>query len=252
MSVFRVTLEETFDLPDRYRRTVTGVAGGAFGDMEYAIQGTRGWIRQGRNPPQDFPLAEPLPLERHWHAILAQLLLLRSKDTELKYLGEKVKDGRQLAGISAHSPQAAGDLYFDQTTGLLARAVRPVPNVALGKDTAGEIGENIFDDYKEIQGVQYPLHSKATSSGMSLEVKITSLEFLDKIDDDIFAKPAVSRPPEPPTPPDEPPEERPSAEPPARWDVRFLVATLAAGSVVAVVWLIVRGSKGRKQETPPQ
>jgi hypothetical protein len=249
-TTFDLIREETFDLPGRYRLSVKGTEGGIISEMELGFDGRKVWNRQGQRPPQYEPWVKPLPLEGHWHAILAQLLQLQSKDTELKFLGEETKAGRRLVGIRAVSPHAAADLYFDKSTGLLARAQRPLPGPEPGKNM---IGENVYSDYREIGGVQYPMHCEGTVQNIyALDIRIISLEFIDKIDDGVFAKPAVSRPPEPPAPPEEQPEERPSAESPARWDVRFLVATLAAGSFVAVVWLIVRGSKGRKQQTPPQ
>jgi hypothetical protein len=119
-----------------------------------------------------------------------------------------------------------------------------------GKETKVLIAENVYDDYKQIQGVQYPMHSKAINPDSTLDIKIVSLEFLDKIDDGNFAKPVEAAAPQTPSPPEQP--ESSSDEPPARWDMRLVVATLAVGAFVAVVWLFVRGSKTRKQETPPQ
>jgi hypothetical protein len=246
-SVIQVTWEETFDLPGRFHWSAEGTAGGKAYSEEQAFDGTRGWSRQAKLPPQDIRVPKPEPLEWHWHAILAQLLLLSNKDTELKLLGEEMRDGRRLVAISARMPQAAADLYFDRTTGLLARRVSPLPNFDAAKGKTVEIGEFVYDDYKEVQGVQYPMHSKATGPRSSLDIKITSIEFLDKIDDDAFAKPVVAAPPEAPSHPE--PPAPPSEEPPARWDLRLVVATLAVGSFVGVVWLLVRGSRTRKEET---
>jgi hypothetical protein len=248
---FQWAWEETFDLPGRFHWRIEETTKGRTAFMEYAIDGTRGWRRAGKLPPETIREPEPEPLERHWHAVLAQLLLFsRSKDTELKFLGEEMKDGRRLAIISARSPRAAADLYFDRATGLLARAVSPRPNPMAGKETKVLIAENVYDDYKQIQGVQYPMHSKAINPDSTLDIKIVSLEFLDKIDDGNFAKPVEAAAPQTPSPPEQP--ESSSDEPPARWDMRLVVATLAVGAFVAVVWLFVRGSKTRKQETPPQ
>ena len=249
--VSQVTWEEKFDLPRRFRRSVEGTIGGGAFSMEYVVDGTRRWGRQGQLPAQPLPkLDEPIPLERHWYAIPAQLLLLRGKDTELKFLGEEMKHGRRLAAISAQTRRATGDLYFDRATGLLARSVSPMPDFVSNKETPDKIGEYVYDDYKETQGVQYPMHIKAASPGSSLDIKIVSLEFLDKIDDGDFAKPVEAAAPQTPSPPEQP--DSSSDETPVRWDMRLVVATLAVGTFMAVVWLLVRGSKTRKQETPPQ
>lgn len=245
---FDLIREETFDLPARYRLRVKGTEGGTVSDMELAFDGRKVWNRQGQRPPRYEPWATQLPLEGHWHAILVLLLQLQNKDAELQFLGEEAKDGRRFIGIRAVSPRVTADLYFDKATGLLARTRQPRPD--LGKDL---ISETVFGDYREISGVQYPMHKEETVKNFySLDIRIISLELIDQIDESVFAKPAEATPPEPPAPPDEPPDERPKDESPARWDMRFLVATLAVGSVVVVMWLIVRGSKGRKQETPSQ
>ncbi len=246
---FQVVWEETFDLPGRYHRTVKGTVGGNVFDMTGAVAGSRGWIRQEQKPLREFPVLEQPSLEQHGYAILAQILQLRNKDSDLQLLGEETKDGRRLVGIRAVSSRAAADLYFDKSTGLLARARRPLPSFVTGKEKT--IGENVFEDYHDIQGIRYPMHLKATSDGANaLNFKIISLEFLDKVDPNIFDKPETPRSPESAAPPEMPMP--PSTEPPPRWDMRFLVATLAVGAVIAVVWLIVHNSKERKQEKPPQ
>lgn len=240
---FQWKWEETFDLPGRFHWTVEETAGGKTVIKEYLRDGTRGWGREGKNPFQKAHVPQAEPLEEHWHAIPAQLLLFsRSKDTELKFLGEEMKDGRRLAILSVRSPRTTADLYFDRATGLLARAVRPVPGLA-----EVNIAENTYDDYKQIQGVQYPMHSKATNPKFSLDIKVASIEFLDKIDPGEFAKPVEADAPQTPSPPEQP--DSSSDETPARWDMRLVVATLAVGAFVAVVWLLVRGSKTGKPET---
>jgi hypothetical protein len=243
--------EETFDLPRRYRQIAEGTVGGRAFFADRVLDGTRGWIRLGRSPATNFEVEKPDPLESHWHAILAQLLLFeRDKDTELKWLGEQMKDDRRLVVISAHSPRARADLYFDRTTGLLARAVQPLPNLMAGKGKAVIIGESVYDDYKNIQGIQYPMHSKATNPDSTLDIKIASIEFLDKIDDLAFAKPVEVAPADAEAPSPSQPAAPASADTPARWELRLVVATLAGGAFVAVVWMLVRNSKARKQETP--
>jgi len=251
-NVFQWICEETFDLPARYNIKTEATSGGISHIMELTFNETRGWFRTDQFPLRDMPATEPLPLEGHWHTILAQLLQLRSKDTELKFLGEAAKDGRRLAGIRAVSPRAAADWYFDKSTGLLARTQGPLANPWRGQEPI--VGESTYDDYREVGGVQYPMHWSVIAQNIhTLDVRINTLEFLDKINERVFAKPQVPLPQEPSAPPpDNQVEEHPSTETPARWDRRLFVATLAVGSFVAVVWLIVRSSKRRKQAVPPQ
>ncbi len=245
-SDFNVTCEETFDLPQRYRRTIEGTVNDKPIHTEYAVNGRRGWIRQGEGPPQDFPVAENFPLENHWHTFLAQLPLLRNKDTQLKLLGEKQRGPRSLVGIQVVSPRGTADLYFDKSTGLLAWTRRPLPSLMGGQQM---MGETLYDDYREVSGVHYPMHMKASNGDDYFENRtLSSIEFLDKIDESVFAKPE----PPPSAEEDSPsaPLSTPSVEP-AHWDIRLILATLGVGVFVGIVWLIVRASKRRDAQTPP-
>jgi hypothetical protein len=252
----KATWEEVFDLPQRYRRTLDGTNAGMPFHEENGVNGKRGWMRQGQGTPQDVLVAEPLPLGDHWHAVLAQLLLLRDKDARLSYLGEEQQGGRTILGVRVVSPQCQANVYFDKSTGLLARARRPLPNMTPGREM---IGETIYDDYREVSGVKYPMHMKATNGDtFSLNIVVTALEFLDKIDDSSFAKPEA------------PPSARenaassgqeeketegdsvPATEPPPRWDYRLIAATLGAGALVAVVWLFAHNSRKKERPTLPQ
>lgn len=251
----RATWEEVFDLPQRYRRSIDGTSAGVPFHEEYGVNGKRGWMRQGQGVPQDVPVAEPLPLGDHWHAVLAQLLLLRDKDARLTFLDEEQQGGRTLLGVRVDSPQCQANVYFDKSTGLLARARRPLPNMTPGREM---IGETIYDDYRDVGSVKYPMHMKATNGNtFSLNIIVTALELLDKIDDSSFAKPET------------PPPERVNAasrgqeketegdtvsatEPPPRWDRRLIAATLGAGAFIAVVWLIAHNSRKRERPTLPQ
>jgi hypothetical protein len=244
----QATWEEVFDLPGRYRQTMEEVGRGEASLLEYVVVGRKGWQRQGQGAPQDFPVVEA-PAEEHWNAFLLQLLRLRGKDVKLTALGEERRDGRALTGIRAVSPTGTLDLYFDTATGLLARARLPLPNFLPGREAASEA---TYEDYRDVGGVRYPMHVKVTAgAGQYRDIVLTSLEFLDKIDDSAFAKPFVPPPPEAGAAPDTRPEDgatAPDAERLPRWDVRLVVATLTAGGVVGAVWLFVRASRRRKGE----
>lgn len=253
----KATWEEVFDLPERYRRTLDGTNAGIPFHQEFGVNGKRGWMRQGQGAPQEFPVAEPLPLGDHWHAVLAQLLLLCDKDARLTYLGEERQGDRTLLGVRVVSPQTQASVYFDKSTGLLARARRPLPNMTPGRET---VGETIYDDYRDIGGVKYPMHMKATNRDTySLNIVVSAIEFLDKIDDRSFAKPEAPRAAQENAASGGPEERKetedvsvPASEPSPRWDHRLIAATLGAGAFIAVVWLIAHNSRKRERPTLPQ
>jgi hypothetical protein len=256
--VFKETWEETFDLPRRYRRVVDGKEGGQPFHREFVVNGTQGWERQGRDAVKVFPVTKTLPPEQHWHAVLLQILYLKAKETRLKYLGEEQRAGRLLIGIHAASVRGEADLFFDKSTLLLARARQSLADPMTGRQG---IGETLYDDYRDIGGVRYPMHMKSSNGDNYIQdIKLTSIEFLDKLDPLVFAKPEGAPPHEADAPSgnelekDAEDKTNPSAgvgvATPARWDVRLIIATLSVGVVVGVVWWIVRVSKRRSQETP--
>lgn len=237
--------KETFDLPGRYRRTIDGSFNAEPYHMEYAVTGTRGWIREGKKLPREFAVPEPLPVAQHWHAILADLLMLRDKRFQLTTLPDETKDGRTFAGIRAVSTQGRADFYFDKATRLLAHVNSPLMNVAILQPKQETMAERSFDDYHDIKGVLYPMKFRTTSGkANSLTITLSSVEFLDKIDASVFDKPevAVAR---------KPSEALQSREETPIHRERWLIVTIAgAGVFIGVVWLFARASRQGKQETP--
>jgi hypothetical protein len=252
----KVTWDEVFDLPARFRRTLDGTNAGVPFHMEYGVNGKVGWMRQGQGPAQEFPMPQPLPLSEHWHAVLVQLLHLRDKDARLTYLGEEQQGGRTLLGVRVQSSQIEANVYFDKSTRLLARSRRPLPNLLAGREV---LGETLYEDYRDVNGVKYPMHMKSSNGDTySFNITVSSIEFLDKIEERTFAKPEAPHPADAAASPDKPravESESEGATPTAssepRWDRRLIAATLGMGAVVGVVWLIVRASRQRDKPAPP-
>lgn len=233
---FKIECEEIFDLPARYWRTVNGKSADTSFHLEYAITGKKGWVQEGTEPARDISVREPPTVARQWHAVLAMLLLLREKDVQLKKLPDDTKEGHVFLGFHAtSSSQGSADLYFDKSTGLLARTQRPVQDLLSYGDASSK---TIYDDYRDIQGVQFPMRFQAVTGKNTSRVTISSLEFFDKIDDSVFVKPQ--------TPADEDDEKRPALR-----DRMLILATLGTGIVIGALWYIVRGAKQGRRQTPP-
>ncbi|HTU92485.1 MAG TPA: hypothetical protein VMF69_20555 [Gemmataceae bacterium] len=260
----KVVFEETFDLPERYWRSIDGNVNGEPYHLEYAVTGTTGWIRERTDPPRAISVPEQLRAAQHWHAILTLLLSLRDKDVRLASLPDKTKDGRTFAGIRTTTPHGSGEIYFDKSTGLLAqiqgampalpaRTERGMPDAQGGRAAS----VNLYDDYRDIQGVHYPMKIKAVSGENTLAVvTFSSVEFLDKIDDSVFLKPQTPGAGGPAgedvaraTSSGSPRED--GEKTPLHWDKRLLIATVCTGVFIGALWFIVRASKRGKRETPP-
>lgn len=182
----KITWEESFELPRRYKRVIKGTFQNMSMRMEYAITGGSGWIRKGDGPIEDFK-GEALPLNRSWNATLATLAPLLAKDVKLsKVDGEKIS-GEDAVGIKETSAEAESVLYFSRKTGLLLKAKRLMQHPLTGKEAAGEV---VFSDYKEIAGVQYPHRvTSYVGSKKLIELQISKIEFLKSLDDRLFEKP---------------------------------------------------------------
>ena len=191
----KITWEESFELPQRYKRVITGkVKGKIEGKMvdeqfrlEYAITKGVGWMRGNDGPVKDVK-GKPLPLSRSWNATLATLPDLLGDDIKLS-LGAKEKVGEVEAIAVKASATNEGEctLYFSTKTGLLMKSKRVMQQPLTGQDVDGEV---VFSDYKEVSGVQYP-HRVTSLAGQKkiFDLQITKIEFLKTLDDKLFEKP---------------------------------------------------------------
>lgn len=228
--VTQFELEETFDLPGRYRRTVNGSVNDKPFHVDMAVTGKEGWVRDGNGPTRAGSVRQQLPLTQHWHAILAMLLLLRDKDIDLTPLPDETKEGRKFAGLRATNRQGSSDAYFDKSTGLLARSKRTMPEILGGKEA---IVESFYDDYRDIQGIHYPMKFRfVTGESFVKTVTLWAVEFRDKIDDSIFLNPQSSE------------------ITPVNWSKVLVVIAVSSGALLGTLWLIVRAAKRAKRETP--
>lgn len=238
---FRLEIEEWFDLPSRYKRTKTGSINEKSFHREDGSTEKEGWVREGTGPIRTFSVYQPMSVTEHWHAVLASLLLLRDKDVQFKSLPDETKDGRTLVGFHATSRLITGDFFFDKSTDLLAKTQQTRQNPQGGQEV---IADTSYDDYRAVQGIQYPMRFKSTAGKTySTTITLSSLDFGGKIDESVFQKPHI--------PAADEPTSEPSEKTPVIRDRILIVATVGAGAVVGAVWFIVRASKRGKRETPP-
>lgn len=237
---FKFEIEEWFDLPNRYKRIKVGSIKDKPFTREDGSTEKESWDREGTGPIRTSSVGQPMPVGHHWHAILVSLLLLREKDAQLRSLPDEMKDGRSLVGFHADSSQVKGDFFFDKSTGLLARTQQTRQNSLGGQEV---IADTSYDNYRAIEGIQYPMRFKATAGKTySATLALSSIEFGGKIDESVFKKPQI---------PEAESVRENEVKTPAPRDRTLIFATVAAGVVVGAVWFIVRVSKRGKRETPP-
>jgi hypothetical protein len=183
-----ISWEETFELPRRYRRAIKGSGMGQNFSMEYAITEGRGWIRQNDGPTTEYK-GEKQSLISSWNAILAVLPACLGKDVELKVVGKEGIEGKEAVGVSVSGESFGGKavLFFDVKSGLLVKSKKRMEHPLTHQDA--EI-EGFLENYKLISGVQYPHRFTSFIDGKKiLDMEITRIEFLKKLDDRLFEKP---------------------------------------------------------------
>jgi hypothetical protein len=183
---FSVIWEETFQLPTGYRRLIEGEMGGKKFKMEYGVVDGSGWVRKDDGPPRNF-VGKKLPAESHWQASLVILPTLTGQDVKLDPLDKIKVKGSNAIGIKATVGEQTAELYFYEATGLLAKTRRRIQNPLLNKETDAEV---TYSEYKDISGVQFPMRITSEVEGKPfMDVAITELKFLEKIDIESFKKP---------------------------------------------------------------
>jgi hypothetical protein len=180
-----VTWDETFQLPRRYKRFISGQGNGENFSLEYAVTEGSGWIRQNGGEAKEFK-GQKLPLDRSWNAMLAMLPAALDERAELKLAGKEKVGNQELVGVKIVADEES-TLFFDSKSGLLAKATKRMQHPLTRKEVDGEV---LYSDYKEVSGVQYPMRITSFSDGKKIaELEITRIKFLKRVEDRLFEKP---------------------------------------------------------------
>ncbi len=238
-NAIKLQIEEWFDLPNRYSRTIDRTSDDPPTHLQEIYTGKERWIREGTQPPRLD--RQPPPGLQEWYAILALLLSLRDKDVQLKSIPNETTDDRVLVGFHiTFSKVMGGDFFFDKSSGLLSRTRQLVKNFVIPQEVKME---KFYEDYREIQGIHYPMRFRSVAGQeYSNIVTLSSIEFGNRFDEGVFTMPQT------------PAMERPTGgeeQSPGSRDNKLIIATVGAGVVVGAVWFIVRASKRGKREKPP-
>jgi hypothetical protein len=181
-----INWDEIFDIPHRYKRTITGEINGQRGFMEFVVSDEGGWIRRNNVADRDTP-AQKTPVERTWHAMVAVLPTFLGEDYKLEVLTKEMVEGHETIALHAKSSQFETICLFDSKSHLLLKCKKKLAHPLLSTELDSEV---LFGRYQEISGVKYPM--KVTSyfdSKKALELEITKVEFMDKLDPKLFEKP---------------------------------------------------------------
>jgi hypothetical protein len=126
--------------------------------------------------------------EVSYMARVGRLVVLKDKTIDLSALGEAKVNGRPALGVKVSSKGHRDiDLYFDKASGLLAKIERRAVDFMSGQEVNEE---RIITDYQEVDGMKTAKKAVVNRDGKKfIELEVTEVKYLDKIDDSEFAKP---------------------------------------------------------------
>jgi hypothetical protein len=182
-------IEEYFQFPGRYKRLAEVGEGPRRRTVTFIVNNEQGWEIQPDGSARSVPEIAVATLLRSEHpfADFYNLARLRAPNFHLSVRGEDQVAGR--AAVVLHADNDYGnpvDYAFDRATALLVKSTRH-----LLQPTGGETPIEIFlGDYRDIGGGPVPLHIVGRTEGKNLlDFTIYELEFIDQLDDSLFAVP---------------------------------------------------------------
>jgi hypothetical protein len=182
------TIEDVWHMPDKYRTSATMTLMGMKVTQTQVLDGDKGWAAfNGR--AMDLPKEAAAEMrEQKYAEDLDRLGFLKDTGKELSVVEDARVNGKPAAGVRIKSKGHRDvTLYFDKDSGLLVKRTHPILDPMSGKEATQEV---VFGDYADSAGVKYPKALTAFRDGKKvIEVKVTEVEFLDKVDPKLFAKP---------------------------------------------------------------
>ena len=180
------TIEDTWQMPTRYKTTSTFQLTGRKLIQTQVIDGDRGWIRiDGQS--QDLPKEAITEMsEQKYAEDLDRLAFLKGRGIQLSALDEIKVDGRPAVGVIVKSGGHRDvKLYFDKESGLLLRQVRYIET---------KVGTNPlqidYKDYRAVNGVKLPYTWTVTWTNGQSTYEVREYQANAEIDAAKFAKPA--------------------------------------------------------------
>lgn len=182
------TIEDTWQMPGRYKSSSTFQIKGRKVAQTLIINGDKVWMRMN-GQTQELPQKAVAEMKEQKYAEdLDRCAFLKESGIELSVLDSIQVDGKSAVGVLV---RCAGHreikLYFDSTSGLLAKREHWMLDPASGKEVLREV---IFSDYQEKDGLKHYKRFIAFCDGTKVfDATVTEIEFIDNLDEKVFAKP---------------------------------------------------------------
>ena len=184
----RFSIEDTWQMPNQYRSLQTYEINGAKTSQLSVNDGSNGWIQQNGQTQAMTKDDITERLEQEYAENFDRLQFLKDKALEVESVDDIKIDGKSAVGVRIRSKGHRDvRLYFDDDTGLLAKREHRVFDPGSGKEVVQEV---FFTDYQDHHGTKYPGKLVAHRNGKIMaEIKVVEVEFFDKLDAKVFAKP---------------------------------------------------------------
>ena len=175
---------------DRLKADIEVEAGGEKFRVVQVLAGDKGWMKLGPDT-KDMSKDELAEARHEQHAgYLASLtpLVGAAKGYTLAPTGEMLVNDKAALGVKV-SAKGRRDvtLYFDKTTGLLARFDQTVNDEGSGREVTQE---TYSSDYKDVQGTKQPYKFLVKrDSKLYLEGEASEITLTETLDANLFVKP---------------------------------------------------------------
>jgi hypothetical protein len=182
-----LTWEQTAQLPDRIKSVQSLRFSGQMHSVTVVIDRDQGWFRSN-DQTQEIPAKMLASMKEELYVNALELMLpLRGKEYELSTLPETKVQGRPAVGVKVTSKGHEDvKLFFDKESGFLVKRQRHMDS-GMGRKVTEEV---VYSDYREAEKMQVPRKLIKLLDGKKVsEHLVTEVQFLDKIDDRVFAKP---------------------------------------------------------------
>jgi hypothetical protein len=183
------TGEIAVQMPAQVRSDIMFETGGMKFAVVNLVNGDKGWISLN-GKTDDMPKeAIDEAKEELYAGGLDHLVMLKEKEFKLSPLGESKVGDKEAVGVKiAHKDHRDVSLYFDKKSGLLLKRENQIKDFQEGG--AEKMQESIYDDYKDIDGIQHPMKLLIKRDGKNyVDAEVSDVKVLDKLDDKTFDKP---------------------------------------------------------------
>lgn len=181
-------IEDWWQMPDQYKTTSHFELGGKKVNQTQTLEGKTGWI-QSEGTVTDMPREAVAEMrEQKYAEDLDRLGFLKDKGIDLTALGETKVGDRSAVGVLVKSKGHRDvKLWFDTESGLLVKREHGLIDGGTGKEVVQEV---LFSDYRDTDGVKYCRALTAYRDRKKvIAAKVVEVEFFDKLDKKVFAKP---------------------------------------------------------------